>query len=82
MNKAEDQIARELPAHLVMAIEELITKSQLFGSASGRKAPLAECEARMSQVKLQKAAVYALLKATLSSRYEAGIELGRQQAQS
>ena len=76
---AEDPLARELPSQVVKSIETLIQSAQLFGSASGRHAALVECDMRMNALKAARTELYQHLKAALTTRYEAGIELGRQQ---
>lgn len=68
---------RKLPAGLVESLRELMGACQMFGSASGRRASIEECNARMQILKDKTTIVLQVIQHELTARYEAGIEIGR-----
>lgn len=68
---------RGLPTDLVNQLRALLGACQMFGSASGRDAPIEECQARMQLLKDHQILMLDALKRHLDARYEAGVEIGR-----
>lgn len=67
-----------IPSSVVEALTASVQAAQKFGSASGRKAPLSECNALMEEQKEHLAQLLACLRTEFARRYEAGLETGRE----
>lgn len=74
-------VPKDIPTSVSDAVDAVARAAQQYGAAVGKDQPISKCRALMAAQQEAVIEAFTVISAELSRRYDAGIEMGLQQAQ-
>jgi hypothetical protein len=75
------EVPKDIPKSVSDAVDAAVRAAQQYGAAVGKDQPMSKCRALVAAQQEAVSQAFTLISAELKRRYEAGIEMGLQQAE-